>query len=118
MPIFAPHLRIICGNSSVGRAQPCQGWGREFESRFPLQEVLFEGPFLLGKVTQIEANDSVCQSHAGSFYFCAVASGGRQKHPFRVPNRDWKPKDVCPVVQTADKFIAEVEPLLSGERAI
>ena len=29
----------ICGNSSVGRAQPCQGWGREFESRFPLQKV-------------------------------------------------------------------------------
>ena len=29
-----------CGNSSVGRAQPCQGWGREFESRFPL---LIEG---------------------------------------------------------------------------
>gem|GEM_PF-4017806 len=25
------------GNSSVGRAQPCQGWGREFESRFPLR---------------------------------------------------------------------------------
>ena len=28
---------LNCGNSSVGRAQPCQGWGREFESRFPLQ---------------------------------------------------------------------------------
>jgi hypothetical protein len=27
----------FCGNSSVGRAQPCQGWGREFESRFPLR---------------------------------------------------------------------------------
>ena len=27
----------VCGNSSVGRAQPCQGWGRESESRFPLQ---------------------------------------------------------------------------------
>ena len=27
---------ILSGNSSVGRAQPCQGWGREFESRFPL----------------------------------------------------------------------------------
>ena len=27
---------FICGNSSVGRAQPCQGWGREFESRFTL----------------------------------------------------------------------------------
>ena len=26
-----------CGNSSVGRAQPCQGWGREFEPRLPLQ---------------------------------------------------------------------------------
>ena len=30
-------LLWICGNSSVGRAQPCQGWGREFESRFPLK---------------------------------------------------------------------------------
>ena len=29
-------LNYYCGNSSVGRAQPCQGWGREFESRFPL----------------------------------------------------------------------------------
>ena len=26
------------GSSSVGRAQPCQGWGREFESRFPLKK--------------------------------------------------------------------------------
>ena len=25
-----------CGNSSVGRARPCQGRGREFEPRFPL----------------------------------------------------------------------------------
>ena len=29
-------MPVQCGNSSVGRAQPCQGWGREFESRFPL----------------------------------------------------------------------------------
>ena len=28
--------KTYCGNSSVGRAQPCQGWGRGFESRFPL----------------------------------------------------------------------------------
>ena len=27
---------IVCGSSSVGRAQPCQGWGRGFESRLPL----------------------------------------------------------------------------------
>ncbi len=26
-----------CENSSVGRAQPCQGWGRGFESRFSLK---------------------------------------------------------------------------------
>ena len=28
------------GNSSVGRARPCQGRGREFESRFPLKKAL------------------------------------------------------------------------------
>src|SRR5690242_17433733 len=35
-----------CGNSSVGRARPCQGRGREFESRFPLQisPVATQGP--------------------------------------------------------------------------
>ena len=32
--------RKYCGNSSVGRAQPCQGWGRGFESRFPLHLVV------------------------------------------------------------------------------
>lgn len=34
------------GNSSVGRARPCQGRGREFESRFPLQILKnsLEGP--------------------------------------------------------------------------
>src|SRR5690606_40907921 len=29
--------QLLSGNSSVGRARPCQGRGREFESRFPLQ---------------------------------------------------------------------------------
>ena len=46
-PIFLLHFKKIvylctrkkreCGNSSVGRAQPCQGWGRGFKSRLPLQ---------------------------------------------------------------------------------
>ena len=31
-------MPVPCGNSSVGRARPCQGRGREFESRFPLQK--------------------------------------------------------------------------------
>ena len=34
-------LRRKCGNSSVGRARPCQGRGREFESRFPLTNDFF-----------------------------------------------------------------------------
>ena len=29
-------IQVVCGNSSVGRARPCQGRGREFESRLPL----------------------------------------------------------------------------------
>ena len=29
---------VVCGNSSVGRARPCQGRGREFESRLPLRK--------------------------------------------------------------------------------
>ena len=28
---------VRCGRGSVGRASPCQGEGREFESPFPLQ---------------------------------------------------------------------------------
>ena len=35
------------GNSSVGRAQPCQGWGREFEPRFPLLRTAFAVFFCL-----------------------------------------------------------------------
>src|SRR5579872_4370750 len=32
---------IISGSSSVGRARPCQGRGRGFESRLPLTEIPF-----------------------------------------------------------------------------
>ena len=32
----SPFIRTVCENSSAGRAQPCQGWGRGFESRFSL----------------------------------------------------------------------------------
>ena len=31
-----PEYIIICGSGSVGRAPPCQGGCREFESRLPL----------------------------------------------------------------------------------
>ena len=35
----SPPSGVVRGNSSVGRAQPCQGWGRGFESRFPLSSL-------------------------------------------------------------------------------
>ena len=44
--VFRSSLNVVfCGNSSVGRAQPCQGWGREFESRFPLKGLHNCNPF-------------------------------------------------------------------------
>jgi hypothetical protein len=33
---FYSSLRNSCGSGSVGRASPCQGEGRGFESRLPL----------------------------------------------------------------------------------
>jgi hypothetical protein len=30
--------KAVCRSSSVGRAQPCQGWGRGFESRLLLSK--------------------------------------------------------------------------------
>ncbi len=37
--LMSAKVGTICGNSSVGRAIPCQGIGREFEPLFPLQFV-------------------------------------------------------------------------------
>ena len=39
---FRKKAESNCGNSSVGRARPCQGRGRGFESRFPLR--FFQNP--------------------------------------------------------------------------
>ncbi len=41
----ASHYREICGNSSVGRARPCQGRGRGSESRLPL--IFLNNPMFL-----------------------------------------------------------------------
>ena len=45
------------GNSSVGRARPCQGRGREFKSRFPLHKDDSKGHpfFVAGRVSGGEA---------------------------------------------------------------
>lgn len=42
--LFARTTRFFCGSSSVGRASPCQGEGRESESRLPLH-VLYSRAF-------------------------------------------------------------------------
>ncbi len=34
----ASNLELICGHGSAGRASPCQGEGRGFESRCPLHD--------------------------------------------------------------------------------
>ena len=47
------HL-VDCGSSSVGRAQPCHGWGREFEPRFPLQSIITQ--FWAGVAQLVEHN--------------------------------------------------------------
>ncbi len=45
--IFEPKVKQWKrGNSSVGRARPCQGRGRGFESRFPLNN---PGPVITGR---------------------------------------------------------------------
>src|SRR5690606_4791228 len=50
LPFFDRWVRIIpsiklkiCGSSSVGRAIPCQGIGREFETLLPLQNLKSPG---------------------------------------------------------------------------
>ena len=51
------HRQTTSGNSSVGRARPCQGRGREFESRFPLFEIPIKfGIFRIG--TKVPKQDA------------------------------------------------------------
>ena len=63
---------LSCGNSSVGRAQPCQGWGRGFESRFPLQR---HDPGLWAKCLQSRV------------FFWVTTDGRRRLRPERSHRR-------------------------------
>ena len=54
-------FKRLCGNSSVGRAQPCQGWGREFESRFPLWKSDSYESSCLFFVYTLRPDDFVCK---------------------------------------------------------
>ncbi len=59
----------MCENSSVGRAQPCQGWGREFESRFSLW---------------IKSSDGGIGRHAGLKILCLYGRAGSSPAPSTV----------------------------------
>ena len=43
-----------CGRSSVGRAQPCQGWGREFEL---VARSIYKKPYKAGVAELADAQD-------------------------------------------------------------
>ena len=47
--IFSIFKVVNCGNSSVGRASPCQGECRGFESRFPLEVITTKTPCFRGE---------------------------------------------------------------------
>ena len=78
-----------CGRSSVGRAQPCHGWGREFESRRPLHSVanlaasgriVVIKRFLARRHSQV-AKAEVCKTSIPQFesgcrlHFCLLSVG-------------------------------------------
>ena len=64
-----------CENSSVGRARPCQGRGRGFESRFSL-EVLLK----YAKIAQLVEHDLAKVGVAGSSpVFRSKPSGASRK---------------------------------------
>ena len=62
-----------CASGSVGRAQPCQGWGRGFESRLALlmkKGIIPKGmvPFLLRVLPDSDGSRSTLRSGPRSFY--------------------------------------------------
>ena len=96
-PAQSDGLYRQCGNSSVGRAQPCQGWGRGSESRFPLQrgpernpdrkqKALYiddmQGFFTPPTTTSVEAKGSSHFIH-GSY----LSSSGLSPYPYAAPDR-------------------------------
>ena len=64
--------RKNCGNSSVGRAQPCQGWGRGSESRFPLDYFFiinqdrFKFRAQVAELVDAHVSGACVERHAGS----------------------------------------------------
>ena len=65
------------GNSSAGRAIPCQGIGREFESRFPLHyyyfnEIWLKSNHLNCRLVLVKVRNGEC-NHAFAVLVSAVS---------------------------------------------
>ncbi len=60
--------KFICGNSSVGRARPCQGRGREFESRLPLKSrsLIYFGNAQVAELVDAHVSGACAARCAGS----------------------------------------------------
>ena len=52
--VYYSLCRHACGNSSVGRAQASQAWGREFDSRFPLHAATVHRDVLLRNYSSLQ----------------------------------------------------------------
>ena len=66
----------ICGNSSVGRAQPCQGWGRRFESGFPLWKEEASGMCLIEMFLPIRRRSQAVRQRPAKPLFPGSNPGG------------------------------------------
>src|SRR3546814_2783834 len=93
VPSVKVEFRCLRGNSSVGRARPCQGRGREFESRFPLQ--IWQNPGNAGvlffrrnappsvppaiRVSSIRSSKSPAWWQSGYAAACKAAYAGRSE---------------------------------------
>ena len=77
---FTGSFVTTCGNSSVGRAQPCQGWGRGFESRFPLR-------FLLGVSVETSVKWPVAACDQMYDWLVVLRSGGEigRREGLKIP---------------------------------
>ena len=78
LPIFAPRSANICGNSSVGRAQPCQGWGREFESRFPLTRSFSKDLFCWVRLRKLKQTILYIKNMRNRFVFVPQQRGANK----------------------------------------
>ncbi len=64
----------VCGNSSVGRARPCQGRGRGFESRFPLNLLISKEQSDAAMVELVDTRDL---KSLGQKWLCGFESRSR-----------------------------------------